>query len=203
MRYLLERLTPPPPHLPRAEVAPERACRSSWPNQEGSGACRIVRQKDSALRAADSSCREASSCGRTRRCCKVQDHRGTGCFYRSGGRAHTPRRCRVRRALEGQVRRQRRAIELYQGNAPTCGARGHFGARTDEACCSALQPDALDSAREAVLQVQRKNGAARGYSERRRGGAPSKIGRQVHAFSLEGARPSRFAARRTCRARGE
>lgn len=175
MRHLLEPLTRPlPPANPaRTEVALERESRRSRATRQGPRTGRVVRQSSSSL--GRIACKGSfPQRGRgTGRCRKTAHSSGARCLDCACRQPCALRRCRARRALEGQVRHAGCPVELYPGGAPRCGTTAHLGGRAHESGHGALQPETPDSAGTKVLPRHREVGVAVGCSARRRGGAPS------------------------------
>jgi len=133
MRYPRERRTPSLQGIPGAEMAPERTRGLGWTSHQVQAARRIAWQEDFPLRAADCSrFRTSGCCGEVCRR-KVHDHRSLGCGHRHGKCTHTARCCRMRRPLEGQVRKTRELVRLSQGNTSSSSASTAFTRRTVQA----------------------------------------------------------------------
>lgn len=175
MRHLLEPLTRPltPANSARIEVALERESCGSRATRQGPRTGGLVRQSSSSLG------RDARKGGSPPRrsaagsCRKTAHSSGARCLDCTCRQPCALRRCRARRALEGQIRHTRCADELSQGCAPRCRPTAPLGGRAREACHGALQLEAPDATGTKVLRGHREGRVAIGCPERRSGGAPS------------------------------
>ncbi len=167
MRYLRERLTPPLPSLPRAEMAPERACCSRWTCQKGPRASRAARHEDSPLRAGVSRGHRTPGCCRAVRHREDQGHCCSGCVDFHGKRTDTARRCRVRRAVEGQIRQMGRPIRVPQRNTGERGTAASLQFRADRIGPSPFRVDAHHTLGAGLIPKMRQENPVGGSPEGR------------------------------------
>lgn len=138
-------------------MAPERTRGLGWTTHQVQAARRTAWQEDFPLRAADCSrFRTSGCCGEVCRR-KVHNHRSLGCGHRHGKCTHTARCWRMRRPLEGQVRKTGRTVVVPQGNPRSRSASAAVTRRTDQACPGSFRFGSRNTRRTRILPTHLEN----------------------------------------------
>lgn len=183
-------------------MALERTRGLGWTTHQVQAARRTARQEDFPLRAADCSrFRTSGCCGEVCRR-KVHDHCSLGCGHRHGKCTHTTRCCRMRRPLEGQIRKTGRTILVPQGNPRSRSASTAFTRRTVQAGSGPLRPASANPFRAKHLSRHPEDSPAPDSAEggSRREATCTRPYPKISVVSMESVDQPRRTALAVCRA---